>query len=172
MCSFQCTVGKRKHLWFLLRGPATYGSHLRRTSITLSTSPFTLIPASPPCRSLFVLRRKGERGGEAAQTKGKGKNCCLLAEGEEWRKWSDHCVMEGGKRQGTAASIRRRMQGEVCRFLRRKERATNRTNCVVYSPVAANRSPTVLRFNSTCEFSLLHTNTHKLLMRRHASCGS
>jgi len=59
-------------------GSATYGYHLRRTSITLSTSPFTLIPASPPYRSLFVLRRKGSVADER-----KRQNCCLLAEGEE-----------------------------------------------------------------------------------------
>lgn len=89
---------KKKHLWFLLlRASATCGSHLRRTSITLSTSPFTLIPASLPYCSLFVLPRKREQGGEAAQTKAKKQNCCLLAEGEEWRKWSDHCVMEGAR---------------------------------------------------------------------------
>lgn len=62
-------------------GSATYGYHLCRTSITLSTSPFTLIPASPPYRSLFVQRRKGER--VALPTKRKRQNCCLLAEGEE-----------------------------------------------------------------------------------------
>lgn len=78
MCSFQCTVGKRKHLWFLLRSPATYCSHLHRTSIILSTSPFTLILASPPYRSLFVPWRKGERGGKALQTKVKGRIVAFL----------------------------------------------------------------------------------------------
>lgn len=73
MCSFECMVEKRKHLWFLRRGLATCSSHLRGTSITLSTSPFTLIPASPSYSSLFVLPRKGGRGGKVVRRKEKAE---------------------------------------------------------------------------------------------------
>lgn len=66
--------GEKKHLWFLQRGPATYGSHLRRTSITLSTSPFTLSPASLPYRSRLCSQRKGGR----EEVKGKSRIAAFL----------------------------------------------------------------------------------------------
>lgn len=51
--------------------------------------------------SLQVPLCSVEEGGKRRQSgadERKKQNCCLLAKGEEWRKWSDHCVMEGEKR--------------------------------------------------------------------------
>lgn len=148
ICSFQCTVGK--------------SSHLHCTSITLSASPFTLIPGSPPYRVLFVVRRKGVRGGKVVQTKEKGRIAAFKEGVRRGRKWP--LCDGGGKRRGTAISIRRRMQGEDCWFLRRSTGwRTEQTVLwlliedvfVVLSPLTTKRSPTVL---TEWEF-LLHTCT-------------
>lgn len=67
-----------------------------------------LLPTGP---SLFCRGKGGEekRGGggrkEEANERKERQNCCLLAEGEEWRKCSDHWVMEGerGEEQRNSA---------------------------------------------------------------------
>lgn len=150
-----CTAGKRKHLWFLLRGPATYSSHLSCTSITLYTSPFTLIPPSPPYRSLFVWWRKGQRDGKREMAELQPSHRGRRGAEVQW------VLRDGrGKRRGTVVSIRRRMQREGCWFLwRRRRRLTEQSVLclpmedmfVVLSPVAANRSPTGPQFISKCE---------------------
>lgn len=83
LCSFQCTVGK--------------SSHLRRTSITLSASPFTLIPDSPPYRFLFVVRRKGDRGGKVVQTREKGRIAAFKQGVRRGQKWP---LCDGGGERG------------------------------------------------------------------------
>lgn len=184
MCSFQCTVGKRKHLWFLLRGPATYCSHLRRTSITLPTSPFTLILASRPYRSLFVQRRKGERGNEVLQTKVKGRIVAFSLRGRrvevEWPLFDG-----GGKEERNGVFHQEEKAARGLLISLEEERATNRTNsfvppdgvcCIVTGSCC--QKPAILHLASNCEstgfLSLVccRLRTHKLLTHTRASCGS
>lgn len=94
MSSLQCMVKKKKkHLRFLLTVQATCSSHLHHTSITLSTSPFTLLAASPSYR--FHCAAKYGRGRRWSGTNERKRQiCCLWAEVEcsgVKAERSDHC---------------------------------------------------------------------------------
>lgn len=109
---------------------------------------------------------EGEKRRRSGADERRRQNCCLLAEGEEGAEVGWPLCDGGAKRRGTVVSIRRRMQGEDRWFLwRRRGRLTEQTVLcllmedmfVVLSPVTANRSPSVLQFDSKCEFCCAHT---------------
>lgn len=64
---------------------------------------------------LCSAEERGKRRRSSADERER-QNCRFLLEGEEGRKWSDHCVMEVGEMRGPVVSIRRRTQGEASDF--------------------------------------------------------